>query len=298
MSKKDIIEKVYNDYYGSIKQTYEESKKIDPTIKYDDIKKYFEQNRVRRTNLKGYNSFIADHFKQEYQIDLFFINEDDNQEYSIGLLIIDIFSKYMTVVPLKTKQPKDVLEGLEEGFKNIGGLPETANTDDEGALNSTIIQGYFKNHNIKHITTRTHAAVAERAVRTIKDMIYKRLEKNKDAKWYNVKILANSLVMYNYKMVSSATGFTPNNAREKKNELDVRLKLELGRKTTRKYPPIEVNDKVRIYKKKGKFDKERVPVWSENSFNVDKIETSQGHKFYYVSGREKPLLRHEILLQT
>ena len=95
------MKKVYNDYYGSIKQTYEEARKIDPTIKYDDIKKYFEQNRVRRTNLKGYNSFIADHFKQEYQIDLFFINEDDNQEYNIGLLIIDIFSKYMTVVPLK-----------------------------------------------------------------------------------------------------------------------------------------------------------------------------------------------------
>jgi len=297
MSKTDTIKKVYNDFYGSIKQTYEEAKKIDPTIKYDDIKRYFEQNRVRRTNLKGYNSFIADHFKQEFQIDLFFINEDDEQEHNIGLLIIDIFSKYMTVVPLKTKQPKDVLEGMEEGFKNIGGLPETAYTDDEGALNSSLIQDYFKNNNIKHITTRTHAAVAERAVRTIKDMIYKRLEKNKEARWYETKILANSLVMYNYKMVSSATGFTPNEGREKKNELNVRLKLELGRKTTRKYPPIEVNDKVRIYKKKGKFDKERVPVWSENTFNVDKIETSQGQKFYYVAGREKPLLRHEILLQ-
>ena len=102
--------------------------------------------------------------------------------------------------------------------------------------------------------------------------------------------------MYNYKMVSSATGFTPNNAREKKNELDVRLKLELGWKTTRKYPPIKVNDKVRIYKKKGKFDKEHVPVWSENIFNVDKIETSMNQQFYYVSGRDKPLLRHEILL--
>ena len=295
MSKTETIKKVYNDFYGSIKQTYEEAKKIDPTIKYDDIKRYFEQNRVRRTNLKGYNSFIADHFKQEYQIDLFFINEHDDQEYNIGLLIIDIFSKYMTVVPLKTKQPKDVLEGMEEGFKNIGGKPECAYTDDEGALNSSLIQDYFKSNNIKHITTRTHAAVAERAVRTIKDMIYKRLENNKEAKWYDVKILANSLVMYNYKNVSSATGFTPNEGREKKNELNVKLKLELGRKTTRKYPPIEVNDKVRIYKKKGKFDKERVPVWSDNTFNVDKIETSNSQKFYYVSGRDKPLLRHEIL---
>ena len=38
MTKTDIIAKVYNDFYGSIKQTYEEARKIDQTIKYDDIK--------------------------------------------------------------------------------------------------------------------------------------------------------------------------------------------------------------------------------------------------------------------
>jgi len=72
MSKKEIIDKVYQDFYGSIKQTYEEAKKIDPTIKYDDIKKYFETTKVRKTNLRGYNSFIANKFRDEYQIDLFF----------------------------------------------------------------------------------------------------------------------------------------------------------------------------------------------------------------------------------
>ena len=76
MTKNETIEKVYNDFYGSIKQTYEEARKIDPTIKYDDIKKYFEQHRVRRTNLRGYNSFIADHYKQEYQMDLFFYKRE------------------------------------------------------------------------------------------------------------------------------------------------------------------------------------------------------------------------------
>ena len=62
MSKNATIQKVYNDFYGSIKQTYEEAKKIDATIKYDDIKNYFEKHRVRKTNLRGYNSFIANNF--------------------------------------------------------------------------------------------------------------------------------------------------------------------------------------------------------------------------------------------
>ena len=89
---------------------------------------------------------------------------------------------------------------------------------------------------------------------------------------------------------------TPNEARQDKNRLQVKLNLEMHRISKRKYPDIDINSNVKIYKKKGKFDKERVPVWSENTFNVDKIETSQGQKFYYVSSRDKPLLRHEILL--
>ena len=94
MTKTDVIEKVYQDFYGSIKQTYEQAKKIDPTIKYDDIKRYFETTKVRKTNLRGYNSFIAHHFREEYQIDLCFFNENPEDEYKIGLLVIDIFSKF------------------------------------------------------------------------------------------------------------------------------------------------------------------------------------------------------------
>ena len=38
MSKEDTIDKTYNQFYGSIKSVYEEAKKIDNTIKYDDLK--------------------------------------------------------------------------------------------------------------------------------------------------------------------------------------------------------------------------------------------------------------------
>ena len=66
-----IIENVYNNSYGSIKDTYNDAKKKDPSIKYDDVRRWFEKLHIRKTNLRGYNSFIADHPKQEYQIDLF-----------------------------------------------------------------------------------------------------------------------------------------------------------------------------------------------------------------------------------
>mgnify|MGYP003351930145 CR=1 FL=1 len=54
--------------------------------------------------------------------------------------------------------------------------PETIYSDEEGAFVSNEIQQYFKTQGIRHLTTLSHAPVAERQIRSIKDMIYKRSE--------------------------------------------------------------------------------------------------------------------------
>ena len=111
-NKDKIISNIYKEYYGSRRDTFEEAKKKDPSITYEDIKDWFNKNFIRKTNLRGYNSFIASEPYEEFQMDLFFINDLDNQDYKIGLLMVDIFSKYMTVVPVKTKQPDDILQAI------------------------------------------------------------------------------------------------------------------------------------------------------------------------------------------
>ena len=149
-------------------------------------------------------------------MDLFFVNDLENQEYKIGLLIVDIFSKYLTVVPLHSKTIADVLEGIKTGFANMGGKPETVYSDDEGALNSKEIQAYFNENNIKHIVSRGHAPVAERSIRTIKDLIYRRIDNSDQTQW--TAVLPNALTIYNYKMPHRSTKFTPADARQKKNK--------------------------------------------------------------------------------
>ena len=191
-----IISDVYHEFYGSINSTYLDAKKKDNTIKYDDVKQWFEKSFVRKTNLSGYNSFIAHHAYEEKQIDLFLVNDLENQEYKIGLLIVDIFSKCLTVVPLHSKTSSDVLEGIKHGFQNMGGKPQTVYSDDEGALNSKEIQAYFNEHNIKHIVSRGHAPVAERSIRKIKDLIYRRIDNSDQTQW--TAVLPNALTNYNY----------------------------------------------------------------------------------------------------
>lgn len=296
MSKKDeIIANIYNNFYGSIRSTYEDAKKKDPSIKYEDVKLFFDKNFVRKQNLKGYNSYIADYPNQEYQIDLFFMPEEYGEEYKIGLLVIDIFTKFINVVPLKTKQSDEVLDAIKKAFRSMGKPPEMIYSDDEFAFHSPEAEAYYKENLIKHIITRGHASYGERAIRTIKAMMHKRMEINSEFNWYDPDILSNALVNYNYKMKNSVTGMTPSEAKNPRNIFEVKANLEIHRISKRKYPDIAVDDEVRIYKKKKNFAKERTGIWSENKYKVEMIEHSHGQNFYHVSGHDKPLLRHEVL---
>ena len=172
------------------------------------MKKWFDGNFARKTNLRGFNSYVAQKPYEEYQVDLFFMPESDGEEYRQALIMIDIFSKFMTVVPLKEKQAVPVLEAIKEGISNMGRKPEVIYSDDEGSFNSKQAQEYYDKENIKHLITRGHAPVAERAVRTIKNMLYKRMEAKPDLNWYDVDVLSNALTTYNYRNTHTSINIT------------------------------------------------------------------------------------------
>ena len=67
-----------------------------------------------------------------------------------------------------------------------------------------------------------------------------------------------------------------------KSLLAVKQNLELHTKHDRLHLNINIGDKVKIYTKKKRFDKERKSVWSSDSYDVS-------------SARVKPCMRHEIL---
>ena len=113
--------------------------------------------------------------------------------------MIDTFSEFMTVLPLKLKQANEVLEAIKKGLQNIGKKPEVMYSSGEGSFNSKQAQEFYENENITHMITRAHAPVAERAVRTIKNMLYKRMEAKPDKSWYDPEVLSNSLVTCNCK---------------------------------------------------------------------------------------------------
>ena len=114
------------------------------------------------------------------------------------------------------------------------------------------IDKYFKNEGVKHIITLSHPAYSERAIRTIKGEIYKRVKIPSDKKWTD--LLYPILLKYNYKSIHPGTGFTPVEAEKQHNHFHVKFNMEKHRANTRKHTDNEVGDYVRVHKNKDKLE--------------------------------------------
>ena len=295
MNKNDIINKIYFEKsgYGSMQNTLKDAKQVDKTIKLEDVKTWFTANVEQKTKYSKQNSYVAQKPYEEYQVDLFFINDLKNQKCDTGLIMVDIFTKFMVVMPIAGKDTGDVASGLLEGFQKMGHKPEVIYADNETALSSGSIQKYFKDNKILHITTRNQAPVAERSIRTFKDMLYKRIGDDKIVQWTD--FVYEIILTYNNKLVHSVTKFTPSDARKESNRLEVKNNMELKAKRNRTYPDVNVGDYVKIFHKKTTAKgKQQVSYFSKEKHEILSIVKQHGQSFYKVDG-QRPLLRNEML---
>ena len=299
-AKAKTIKEVYNDPagFGTPAQTYKDAKKKDKTITLADVKKWFAQNVQRKSSLKGVNSFVAQDPKQELQIDLFFITERQlpNQRMRIGMMAVNAFTKKMTVVPLASKDGAHITAGLLETFQKQGVTPESIYSDEEGGLNSPdVIKFLQEKKGVRVIFTRTHAGMAERAIRTFKDMLFKRIGASDapNPQWED--FIFQITLTYNAGRVHATTGYTPNDAAKRENQLEAKINMEMKAKRSRRYPGLKVGDSVKIYRKRKRGEKEATSLWSADSYRVDKTEEFNGQTFYYTSQGRRPYLRHELL---
>ena len=298
--KNSIINDIYFDRagFGSKKQTLKDAREKDKSITMADVDNFFRENVEQKKQIRGKNSFIAPEPFYEFQFDLFFITDLENQKFKIGAIMIDVFSRFMVVVPIKSKDEGNVASAMIEGFNKMGGKPKILYTDDEGALQNASIQEYLNKEGIQHHRTRAHANFSERAIRTFKDMLYKRVEADEKKGKTNIQwtdYIFEILLTYNNKMEHSAIKMTPKEAMKEKNELKAKQNMTNQATRTRKYPNISVGDKVRIYRKRKVGEKERVGIWGKETHEIDKIEERNNQSNFYVKGSNRPYLRFELL---
>jgi hypothetical protein len=208
--KYKVISKIYYDPagYGSVQTIYKDARLKDKTITLKDVQSWFSGNVNNKRQPGGTNRFVAPGPYYEYQMDLLFINDLKKQKFKSGLVCIDMFTKFATVVPLQGKNGKNSAMGIIQAIHEMGKKPKVIYTDGETGFDTYALRDYILKEGIKHYMTRTHAHVAERFIRTYKALLYTRIDSVKntspvDLQWNGFNFAV--LLTYTRNMIHSST---------------------------------------------------------------------------------------------
>lgn len=189
--KENILKKLYetsrsNVSFSSSKNLYREAKKIYPLINLKDVKHFLEKQdsyTLFKLSKKRFPSqkIIAAGPKIIISLDLIDMTNlsKDNDNFKFLMYFIDVFSRKITIIPIKNKMKLTVLEGLilffdiDDNYKY-----SRIYSDREGSLYSNLIQKYLlENKKILYTNTSYERknSIAEIGIKNIKRKIYKYL---------------------------------------------------------------------------------------------------------------------------
>ena len=190
-----------------------------------------------------------------------------NDGYTFLLLVIDIFSKYGWIVPLKNKQKETVANELKNIFEER--KPEKLWTDKGREFYNDKVKDLIEIYSTEN---EEKSSIVERWIRTMKEKIRKYLTDNNTYTY--IDVLPELVEDYN-NTVHSSIKMTPIEASKKKNELTVWRNLYPDRhKIHNLTPKFSVGDEVRISKKKKTFEKGYTTRWTEQIFTIKEIQNT------------------------
>ena len=182
------------------------------------------------------------------------------------LCVIDIFSKYAWVVPLKDKKGISIVKAFQSILKQSNRKPNKIWVDKGSEFYNAYFKKWLQDNDI--VTYSTHnegkSVVAERFIRTFKSKIYK----------YTTSISKN---VYNDKLDDIADEY--NNTyhttiKMKPTDVKDNTYINADKEINNKDPKFKVGDHVRISKYKNIFAKGYMPDWSEEVFVIKKVKNT------------------------
>ncbi|KAK3092447.1 hypothetical protein FSP39_002935 [Pinctada imbricata] len=201
------------------------------------------------------------------------------------LVIIDIFSRYLWVEPLKNKTGKEVIKGFNNVFAQ-GRKCAKLRTDKGSEFTNKAVQDYLKSQKVYYFTTQnsdTKANYAERVIQTLKNMIYRYFTKSKTNQYINnLQTLVDS---YNSTPHRSLGNIAPKDV-NKTNQADIwahqylePLKYKKVKQTSFFF---KVGDLVRISHNNVTFKRSFNEQYSREIFQINDRFRMQGIPMYKI----------------
>lgn len=192
-----------------------------------------------------------------------------NKGFKYILTVIDCFSKFGWCIPIKKKQPADVITGFKRILDSCQYKPRNLHTDQGREFVNKPFQEYLRQNNIifyKAVDPATKASICERYIRTMKSLMFRYFTHIGAERYYDV--LESLVTLYNNRHHRSI-GMAPSDVNER-NILQVWKNLNRDT-AARREPRLTCGDFVRLAKPKGIFDKGYKPLWTDEIFTVHRV---------------------------
>ena len=182
------------------------------------------------------------------------------------LCVIDIFSKYAWVVPLKDKKGVSIVTAFQIILKQSNRKPNKIWVDKWSEFYNAFFKKRLRDNDIVMNSTHNEgkSVVAERFIRTLKSKIYK----------YMTSV---SKIVYIDKLDDIVNEYNNTyHTKIKMKPIDVKdnTYINTDKEINNKDPKFKVGDRVRISKYKNIFAKGYNPNWSEEVFVIKKVKNT------------------------
>ena len=261
-------------------------------ISHGQIKKWLQKQEsyslnkgVKQTFQRG--RVIVGGIDDQFDADLasFMSYADENDGYRYLLVVIDVFSRYAWVEPIKDKTSAEMIRGFEK-ILSEGRIPKRLRTDAGSEFTSKTFKDYLRDKEIIHFTTHSEkqANYVERFIKTLKSKLYRyMIEKNSPRYIDALPKIVNS---YN-KTWHSGIRSEPINV-TKRNEKQLWWQMywpkepyDKSMKKRKRTPfTFKVGDKVRITYTRKPFQREYDARWTTEIFKVSRRFFRQDQPIY------------------
>lgn len=237
---------------------------------------YTLQKPVRRKFRRG-RVLVSEPYEQ-YDADLADLSSlaDENDKYRYILVVIDIFTRYVWLEPLRTKRGKDVLNAFKAIFSR-GFIPKKIRSDGGAEFKFKELRDFFKANNVYHhisLNTAVKANYSERVILTLKRIMYRMFNKQRSYRYLDkLQNIANS---YNATPHRSLNYTAPKDVNQS-NAADLwahmylksdKVRDNLSTRRHKQHYKYKIGDLVRISHLKRPFLRAYDQQWSSEIFKI------------------------------
>ena len=252
------VHRFWQRFKGKFKELGIRKKQVIDVLQRQEVRQL-----MRKRRRKDWYTILSPAIKNNYQMDLLDIHQNQrwNRGYRWMMVCIDVYSRYMMVVPMKRKTVGEVLRAYKEITRKMG-IPKNLNTDLESAVMGGKFQALLKQQGTSHWANDPEAkrnnSIVERVNRTLREYLRAYFKAYKTKNW--IDVIARIVKRYNsdrHRMIRAKPIDIWNN-RAKPNQTINRPVFD-----------IDIGDQVRYLKAYPQFTKiSNQKVWSKNVYTV------------------------------